>query len=250
MTMRDQILTGLNAAVADAPNHTALWHLDDLGEHGIEYLADHILAALAVTPEGTPAPSLDIIEAATPVLTLSVADVVARYASDALDDTLDRQGDDLDNAPILIESWASGPDARAVRELIFRIQAMFGARVRSNATTGFFHVAGTPTQTRAMQRVLMTITEAAAPIVADLDADERRVFYATLGTLITEHQDAQRLIQYNNDLTHRATAALVSTYGPARTLDRATPASEGALYDSATQIAPTLTSTTVASSNR
>lgn len=234
MTMRDQIETGIYNAIGTASPGTFLASLPDTDA---QHLVDAVLAALAEAPQDTPAPSLTIAPASTPMLVLSPADVVARYAADALHDVTSN-GPIRSGEPIIHESWAAGPDIREVRELLFRIQPLFGVRIRTNAAQATLLVAGTPEQVRAFQRIAMMLRDAADPVVDNMNSDEQKVFYATLGTLIADHEDADGLIEDNRDLFQWATDHLNTVYGLARNLRRATPVSEGALFDAAAQVAP------------
>lgn len=246
--MRDQIITGITQAIDSHPvTSSPLHHLTD-GE--VNLLADHILTALATTPEGTPAPQATVIEADTPALTFTAADVVAMLATQALrHPTPTGHTEDVvvDNEMVIPDGAVE--DYRVFREFVFATQAMFGVRVRYlrpvDGGNRRWVVAGTRGRIDVFLDLLNTFyTNPAAPSTHDASVEDQATFWATLGALVTDTDRARTLIAEHADASRAATAHLVTTYGPARTLPRATPATDGEVHDLAARVAATAGSPT------
>ena len=224
--MRDQITTG----ITEANNNHGL----GLTPATINTLTESILAALAATP--TEGPTL-VTAPTRPVLSLSATAVVAMVASAALH-ARNHTGPDNTNVTVLDTNyWVAEDDRREFRQFLFVIQHMFGVRVRATRLypdgCPSFLAVGERNQLDAMHRVSRMLHAAAAPQVAEMSADERRIFWATLGHLVSATESAQTLIADNTVNYANATTYLNTEFGPARNLTRTAPAESGTVFESA-----------------
>lgn len=241
MTMRDQIETGVYNAIGAAASSPALSSLADLGDAEAQSIVDAVLAALSVSPEGSTSPSVTVTPAATPMLVLSVEDVIAAAARSALGEA-QIDGFLMEDRRFITATWDATENFREVREFLFRVQHLFGVRVRSTRAddnTPVFYVAGQVDQVNAFQRNFVMLRDLAQPMLADMDANERREFWATLGDFCTDPalDNTEHLVEMNRENVDRATALLVEVYGPARNLPRTEPVTSGAVFDAAATIA-------------
>lgn len=237
--MRDQIRTAIAAHLAAAANAEGYYYVSD---RGIESLTEAVLASLSQVPDGTPAPQ-PVAAPAQTVFTIDPAMVVARQARRALDNVLAQPVLTRGDVEALMDgqNFAAEPtaEARETREFLFAIQEMFGCKVRCvRAGEGErrFLVVGNDGQREALIETLDSFKVYAAPLLTDLDTEQRREFWATLGALVASTDDAEALIEDNRDNYADACTMMRDSYGAARTLNRASAATEGRVYDLATSV--------------
>jgi hypothetical protein len=240
--MREQILSGITAAVdnADFFRERAL---SELSAAEIDLIAEAVLAALAAAPESTPAPQPVTVQSQT-MFTIDPAMVVAREAQRSLTTTEADPAYQVDiDALMDVQTYASESvaEARETREFLFAVQEMFGCKVRcvrNGDTERRFVIAGNVYQRNALLETLDALVDYASPLLSDLSSDERREFWATLGSMVSTTDDAEALIEHNRPSYAAACTAMVTTHGPARVLRRAEPATEGSIYDLAANAVP------------
>lgn len=237
--MRDQIRTALTSHLANGANAEGYFYVS---ERGIESLTEAVLAALSEAPEGTPAPQ-PVATPAQTMFTIDPAMVVARQARRALDAVLAEPvltRGDMEALMDADEFATDGmDDARETREFVFAVQQMFGCKVRCIRTSESvrrFLVVGNNGQREALIETLESFKIYAGPLLGDLDSDQRREFWATLGLMVASTDDAEVLIEDNRGNYADACAKMTDWYGSARTLNRASAATEGAIYDLATAV--------------
>lgn len=251
--MRDQIFTGITRSIADAsqpvPGGCAdmlrFPNLPQLLPSEIEFLTEAILTALAEVPDGTPAPE-PVAAPAQVLFTIDPAMVVARQARQSLTSTEADPGYQIDTAALMDVQTYPAEDAtgaREMREFLFAVQEMFGCKVRcvrSGDTERRFIIAGNVYQRDAMVETLDALVEYATPLLNDLTSDERREFWATLGSLVAASDDAEALIEQNRPIYALACTSMTASHGTARALRRAPVATEGAIYDLAASAVPSI----------
>jgi hypothetical protein len=131
--------------------------------------------------------------------------------------------------------WSIGDKHVAQREFLFRIQRLFGVRVRSGRTDGaaWLRISGTPRQRVAFEEACFAIRDEAEPLLADMSMPQRREFWATLGELCAASDRADTLTSLNAARFESATDLALTVWGPARTLPRAASTEHGPAYESA-----------------
>jgi hypothetical protein len=146
-----------------------------------------------------------------------------------------RTPEHLGNVVISTMQWPIGDKHVAQREFLFRVQRLFGVRVRSGRTDGaaWLRISGTPRQRVAFEEACFAIRDEAEPLLADMSMPQRREFWATLGELCAASDRADTLTSLNAARFESATDLALTVWGPARTLPRAASAEHGPAYESA-----------------
>lgn len=241
--MREQILSGITAAVANAArtygcaDMSASTPLAQLSEAEQVVLADFILNSLACEPEGTAAPQPLSVPAQT-VFTIDPAMVVARQARQSLNATMSDPAWQV-NADVFMDTQTYAAEAtenaRETREFLFAVQEMFGCKVRCVRTNNDFLrrfiIAGNVAQRTALLETLDAFIEFSAPRLNSLSSTERSEFWATLGEMIAASDDAEVLIEDNRANYVTACAMMINLHGNARNLTRIPAATDGPVYD-------------------
>lgn len=228
--MREQIIAGIR----DADNEFA-WNLR---ADQVEVMANRILDRLQTVPAGTPAPAVEILPAAAPVLSIDATEIVAMLATTAGRHSPDERVTDYD--------WSADPaDYKQFRQFLFAVQDLFGVRVRVRAglapdgvtfTAGYL-VAGRAGDRDAFRLVMQTFHDLGAPIAAGMTPDRQTEFWATLGGLVATSSRAQAAREAAAYRFADATDYLRRVYGPARVLPRTDPAENGdPLYAAAVSV--------------
>lgn len=237
MTMLNHIRDGIDRAINDDAHSGSV--LSTLPRADREHLARAILLALTEAGE-THAPAVEVLPADTAVITLTPGQVVANYAVAAQEDMAMRTPEAVSE-----QITEPGDNYREVRQFLFRVQHMFGVRVRSiiNNAQPLFLIAGTRTQINAFVRGTTLIQAAALPVANTLStAAERREFWATLGDQVCAHDLAEHCIETNRGHVDDASAYLNERYGHVRNLRRTTAADESSpIFSQAAAVASSTT---------
>jgi hypothetical protein len=222
--MRDQIENGIHRACALAgvgSPHIAL------SDHEVSLLADKILAALAATPAGTPAPAVVVLPEATPVVTITPADVVASIAASSAR-TADRDSETIHARLIL-----GRPGMHHHRFLGWRLMAIFGVHTLTNGTStspdgsGTWRAAGRPSDLSGWRNALDTLLDAGQSEADRLDPADRDSFWQTLGTVCRDTDRARARIAAAADRQTAAKTACYAEYGAPTQVPAAATAPEG-----------------------
>lgn len=243
--VRDGILAAMQTATAPSGNaRRGLSRLAGLTEKEVDALIVSTLSALAELPAPGPqlAVTADPIPAATPVLVLTPADVVASAATAALAerdyDTTSGLDVTYGNEAGYIEEKFTPPlgHVTGLRRLAWTISSMFGVSVRTWEASNQMAIYGPRAQVRGLRRSLDTLASIGVPMTANLTDEDVETFWRTVGVMIAQTERAQLLTQ-SNDAQRTAVSEWVNTtYGKATIVPTNAAATEGALFNAASRV--------------
>lgn len=247
--MADAVRDGIRAAIdaATAPSGNArrgLSRLAGLTEKEVEALVASTLTALADLPAPGPQVALtaEPMPAASPVLVLTPADVVAAAATAAL---AERDYDITSGLDVtygnpegfIIETFspASG-HVQGLRRLAWSVLNMFGVNVRSRESTNEFIACGPRAQVRAIRRSIDTLAAIGVPLTVGMSSDDIETFWRTVGAMIANTERGKMLAEAGKDQRTAANEYQTKMMGEGRIVPQNAAATEGALFTAASRV--------------